>query len=255
MVAIGTIAIAAMRQVGYSKEFAAGLIANAGTLGILIPPSIVMVVYAAATNVSVGRMFLAGVIPGLVAGLMLMIAIYIVARIKNLPSEPWRGFGEILQGGKEAGWGLFLIIIILGGIYGGVFTPTEAAAVAAVYSFFIALFIYRDMGPMADQRWIQEDDSKRAKIGFSCPRLCRGDLLCLDDHVVLCHLRVGRGNLHRQNVDRPWPVPRHHGALRDSARPGIEPAEHSRLSGGKPADLAAQPVPDRAQFHSGVFQR
>jgi C4-dicarboxylate transporter DctM subunit len=167
VVAIGTIAIAAMRQVGYSKEFAAGLIANAGTLGILIPPSIVMVVYAAATNVSVGRMFLAGVIPGIVAGLMLMIAIYIVARIKNLPSEPWRGFGEILQGGKEAGWGLFLIIIILGGIYGGVFTPTEAAAVAAVYSFIIALFIYRDMGPMAGVRWLLEDDSKRSRIGFS----------------------------------------------------------------------------------------
>ena len=167
VVAIGTIAIAAMRQVGYSKEFAAGLIANAGTLGILIPPSIVMVVYAAATNVSVGRMFLAGVIPGIVAGLMLMIAIYIVARIKNLPSEPWRGFGEILQGGKEAGWGLFLIIIILGGIYGGVFTPTEAAAVAAVYSFIIALFIYRDMGPMAGIRWLVEDDSKRSRIGFS----------------------------------------------------------------------------------------
>jgi hypothetical protein len=120
------------------KEFAAGVIANAGTLGILIPPSIVMVVYSAATDVSVGRMFLAGVIPGIVAGLMLMIAIYVVARFKNLPAKNGAGFGEILAGGKEAGWGLFLIIIIIGGIYGGVFTPTEAAAVAAVYSFFIA---------------------------------------------------------------------------------------------------------------------
>ena len=167
VVAIGTIAIAGMRQVGYSKEFAAGIIANAGTLGILIPPSIVMVVYAAATDVSVGRMFLAGVIPGIVAGLMLMIAIYIVARVKGLPSEPWRGFGEIVAGGKEAGWGLFLIIIIIGGIYGGVFTPTEAAAVAAVYSFFIALFIYRDMGPMAGVKWISDTDSRPARAGFS----------------------------------------------------------------------------------------
>lgn len=167
VVAIGTIAIAGMMQVGYSKEFAAGIIANAGTLGILIPPSIVMVVYAAATNVSVGRMFLAGVVPGLVAGLMLMGAIYIVARVKNLPAEPWRGFGEIIAGGKEAGWGLFLIIIILGGIYGGVFTPTEAAAVAAVYSFFIAIFIYRDMGPMKGVRWATEDDSRQARAGFS----------------------------------------------------------------------------------------
>jgi C4-dicarboxylate transporter, DctM subunit len=167
VVAIGTIAIAGMRQVGYSKEFAAGIIANAGTLGILIPPSIVMVVYAAATDVSVGRMFLAGVIPGIVAGLMLMIAIYIVARVKGLPSEPWRGFGEIVAGGKDAGWGLFLIIIIIGGIYGGVFTPTEAAAVAAIYSFFIAVFIYRDMGPMAGITWVNDTDSRRARAGFS----------------------------------------------------------------------------------------
>ncbi len=167
VVAIGTIAIAGMRQVGYTKEFASGVIANAGTLGILIPPSIVMVVYSAATDVSVGRMFLAGVVPGIVAGLMLMIAIYIMARIKGLPAEPWRGFMEIIEGGKEAGWGLFLIIIILGGIYGGVFTPTEAAAVAAVYAFFIALFIYRDMGPMKDVPWVSDDDTKRARVGFS----------------------------------------------------------------------------------------
>ncbi|MBO6719672.1 MAG: TRAP transporter large permease [Rhizobiaceae bacterium] len=167
VVAIGTIAIAGMRQVGYSKEFAAGIIANAGTLGILIPPSIVMVVYAAATNVSVGRMFLAGVIPGIVAGLMLMIAIYVAARWRNLPAEPWKGIGEILEGGKQSGWGLFLIIIIIGGIYGGVFTPTEAAAVAAVYAFFVALFVYRDIGPMKGIRWIAESDGTGARIGFS----------------------------------------------------------------------------------------
>ncbi len=150
VVAIGSIVIAGMRQVGYTKEFAAGVICNAGTLGILIPPSIVMVVYAAAVEVSVGRMFLAGVIPGLLAGLMLMIAIYIMARVKNLPKGEWQGWGEIFAAGREAGWGLFLIVIILGGIYGGIFTPTEAAAVAAVYSFFIACFVYRDMGPLAD---------------------------------------------------------------------------------------------------------
>lgn len=148
VVAIGSIVIAGMRQVGYTKEFAAGVICNAGTLGILIPPSIVMVVYAAATDVSVGRMFLAGVIPGLIAGLMLMMGIYVYARIKGLPSQPWKGWGEVFSAAKEAGWGLFLIIIILGGIYGGIFSPTEAAAVAAVYAFFIANFIYRDMGPL-----------------------------------------------------------------------------------------------------------
>ncbi|MDJ0739938.1 MAG: TRAP transporter large permease [Gammaproteobacteria bacterium] len=150
VVAIGSIVIAGMISVGYTREFAAGVICNAGTLGILIPPSIVMVVYAAATDVSVGRMFLAGVFPGLLAGLMLMIAIYIVARIKNLPAQPWAGWGEIFDSARDASWGLMLIVIILGGIYGGVFTPTEAAAVAAVYAFLIANFIYRDMGPFRD---------------------------------------------------------------------------------------------------------
>ena len=149
VVAIGSIVIAGMRQVGYSKEFAAGVIANAGTLGILIPPSIVMVVYASATDVSVGRMFLAGVIPGLLAGSMLMITIYGIAKVKNLPKGEWQGWGEVLTSGREAGWGLFLIVIILGGIYGGIFTPTEAAAVAAIYAFLIASFVYRDMGPLS----------------------------------------------------------------------------------------------------------
>jgi C4-dicarboxylate transporter DctM subunit len=151
VVAIGSIVIAGMVQVGYTKEFAAGVICNAGTLGILIPPSIVMVVYAAATDVSVGRMFLAGVIPGLMAGGLLMIAIYVVARYKNLPAQPWAGWTEIFDSARDASWGLLLIVIILGGIYGGIFTPTEAAAVAAIYAFLIANFIYCDMGPFKEK--------------------------------------------------------------------------------------------------------
>ncbi|MDE0589330.1 TRAP transporter large permease [Halocynthiibacter sp. C4] len=154
VVAIGSIVIGAMVKAGYTKEFAAGVICNAGTLGILIPPSIVMVVYATAVEVSVGRMFLAGVIPGLLAGLMLMIAIYIMARIKGMPKGQWQGWGEIGASFREAGWGLMLIVIIMVGIYGipGVtgafFTPTEAAAVASIYAFVIASFVYRDMGPL-----------------------------------------------------------------------------------------------------------
>jgi C4-dicarboxylate transporter DctM subunit len=159
VVAIGGIVIAGMVKNGYSKDFAAGVICNAGTLGILIPPSIVMVVYAAATDVSVGRMFLGGVIPGLLAGLMLMIAIYIYARVKKIPAQPFAGWGEIFNSAKDAGWGLLLIVIILGGIYGGIFTPTEAAAVAAVYAFFISNFIYKDMGPLSDN----EPEEKKAK--------------------------------------------------------------------------------------------
>jgi len=159
VVAIGGIVIAGMVKNGYSKDFAAGVICNAGTLGILIPPSIVMVVYAAATDVSVGRMFLGGVLPGLLAGLMLMVAIYIYARVKNIPAQPFVGWQEVFDSAKDAVWGLLLIVIILGGIYGGVFTPTEAAAVAAVYAFFISNFIYKDMGPLADK----EPEEKKAK--------------------------------------------------------------------------------------------
>lgn len=149
VVAIGSIVISGMRKVGYSRDFAAGVICNAGTLGILIPPSIVMVVYAASVDVSVGRMFLGGVIPGILAGLMLMATIYLLAKLRNLPKGEWQGWREIVISARGAAWGLFLIGIILGGIYGGVFTPTEAAAVAAVYAFFVATFVHRDIGPLA----------------------------------------------------------------------------------------------------------
>ena len=157
VVAIGSIVIAAMRKMGYTKDFAAGVICNAGTLGILIPPSIVMVVYASATDVSVGRMFLAGVIPGLIAGFMLMAAIYIIAVVKKLPKGEWMGWGEVWASFRDAFWGLLLVVIIMVGIYGipgitgAIFTPTEAAAVASIYAFIVASFIYRDIGPLAGQ--------------------------------------------------------------------------------------------------------
>jgi C4-dicarboxylate transporter DctM subunit len=143
--AVGSIAVAGMVRSGYPKEFGAGIICNAGTLGILVPPSIVMVVYASATETSVGKLFIAGIVPGIVLGLSLMVVIYIVARIKKLPAQPRVTFREWLRTARRAFWGLLLLVIILGGIYSGMFTPTEAAAVAAVYSAFVALFIYKDM--------------------------------------------------------------------------------------------------------------
>jgi C4-dicarboxylate transporter DctM subunit len=146
VVAVGSIVIAGMVKAGYPQSFAAGVICNAGTLGILIPPSIVMVVYGAATETSVGKLFMAGVIPGIMLGLMLMVAIYVRARMLDLPRQPRATLGEAARAGRDSLWGLMLIVIILGGIYGGVFTPTEAAAVAAVYAFFIAVFVYRDIG-------------------------------------------------------------------------------------------------------------
>ncbi len=158
--AIGTIVIAGMVKSGYPEDFAAGVITNAGTLGILIPPSIVMLVYAAATEVSAARMFMAGLIPGLIMGGMLMVGIYIAARIKNLPRQPWSGFREILASGWSALGGLMLIIIVMGSIYGGIASPTEAAAVSAVYAFVIAVFGYRDIGPLRTTPWRYEGETK-----------------------------------------------------------------------------------------------
>jgi C4-dicarboxylate transporter DctM subunit len=143
--AVGSIAIAGMVRSGYPQAFGAGIVCNAGTLGILIPPSVVMVVYAAATETSVGKLFMAGVVPGILLGVVLMAAIYIIAVKKNLPALPRASVREWLSAARKAVWGLLLMVIILGGIYSGMFTPTEAAAVAAVYSGFVALFVYKDM--------------------------------------------------------------------------------------------------------------
>jgi C4-dicarboxylate transporter DctM subunit len=142
VVAVGSIMIAGMVSAGYTKEFAAGVMCNAGTLGILMPPSIVMVVYCAVTEQSVGRLFLAGIVPALLLASSLMLAIYIRARIIGLPAQPKASTKELIDSAKDAVWGFFLLFIIMGGIYGGIFTPTEAAA---VYAVLVSLFIYKDI--------------------------------------------------------------------------------------------------------------
>jgi C4-dicarboxylate transporter DctM subunit len=157
--AIGSIVIAGMVKAGYPERFAAGVIANAGTLGILIPPSIVMLVYSAATEVSAARMFMAGFIPGLMMGLILMITIYIVARIRNLPAQERSSLRQILKSGFIASGGILLIVIVLGSIYLGVASPTEAAAVSAVYAFLVAVVGYRDIGPLKNVPWRREGES------------------------------------------------------------------------------------------------
>ncbi len=145
VIAVGSIVITGMVEAGYSKKFAAGVICNAGTLGILVPPSLILVIYAAATDSSVGRLFMAGILPGIVLGLMLMGTIWVVAWKLDLPRQPWNGFKWLFTSAHRAAWGIMLIGIILGGIYGGIFTPTEAAAVAVVYAGVVALFVHRDL--------------------------------------------------------------------------------------------------------------
>jgi C4-dicarboxylate transporter DctM subunit len=151
--AIGSIVIAGMVRSGYPESMAAGVICNAGTLGILIPPSIVMLVYSAATEVSAARMFMAGFLPGILIGLMLMVVIFLVAIVKKLPRQPFEGVGELLGSAWSATGGLLLIIIVLGSIYGGIASPTEAAAVSAVYAFGVAVLGYRDIGPLKGVPW------------------------------------------------------------------------------------------------------
>ncbi|NTV96651.1 MAG: TRAP transporter large permease subunit [Thiobacillus sp.] len=146
VVAIGSILLPAMVKAGFPKRFGAGVITTSGALGILIPPSIVMVMYSVSTNTSVGALFMAGVIPGLVMATMLGLTTWYRARKFDYPRQAKAGFGERVKAFRESMWGLFLIIIVMGGIYTGLFTPTEAAAMSAVYAFIIAVFVYKDLG-------------------------------------------------------------------------------------------------------------
>jgi C4-dicarboxylate transporter DctM subunit len=134
-----------MVKQGFPRKFGAGVITTSGALGILIPPSLVMVMYAVATNTSVGALFMAGVIPGLVLAFLLGLTTWAIAKKNNYPRLPKASMAERLKTLREAIWGLLLIVIVIGGIYTGVFTPTEAAAMSAVYAFIIAVFVYKDM--------------------------------------------------------------------------------------------------------------
>jgi C4-dicarboxylate transporter DctM subunit len=145
VVAIGSIMLPAMLAQGYPKSFGVGVVATAGSLGILIPPSIVMIIYAVSTSESAGKLFIAGIVPGLLLAGCLMLVTYLTARQRRLPTQPRVSAGELWTAFRESLWGLLLVVIIMGGIYGGVFTPTEAAAVSAVYAFVAACFIYRDL--------------------------------------------------------------------------------------------------------------
>ena len=146
VVAIGSIMIPALIKAGYGERFSLGLITVSGSLGIVIPPSIPMILYCLVMNVSVAEMFMAGILPGLIIGISLMIFTYVMARKKNWKVGKRASFSEIVEAGKRGFWALLLPLIVLGGIYSGMFTPTEAAAVSVVYALFIEMFVYREFG-------------------------------------------------------------------------------------------------------------
>ncbi|MBI1772268.1 MAG: TRAP transporter large permease subunit [Burkholderiales bacterium] len=145
VVAIGSIILPAMVKQGYPKGFGAGVITTSGALGILIPPSIVMVMYSVSTNTSVGQLFMAGVVPGLLLAFFLGLTTWFLAKKHNYPRMPKASWAERWAAFRKSAWGLLLIVIVMGGIYTGMFTPTEAAAVSAVYAFVVAVFVYKDM--------------------------------------------------------------------------------------------------------------
>ena len=142
--AIGSVMYGAIKQAGYNEQFAIGTIATSGTLGILIPPSIVFIVFGVTADQSIGKLFMAGVVPGLMIGAMMMIATYVLAKRSGFKASQPATFKERFIAFKDAFWALLIIVIVIGGIYGGIFTPTEAGAFSVMYAFFVSFFIYKD---------------------------------------------------------------------------------------------------------------
>ena len=145
VVAIGSIVLPAMVAQGYPKEFGAGVIITAGSLGILMLPSIPKVIYAVSTNTSIGALFVAGVLPGMLLTAMLCATTWFLAKKHGYPRMPRATWAQRWKAFRESVWGLMLVVIIIGGIYSGIFTATEAAAMSAIYAFIISIFVYKDM--------------------------------------------------------------------------------------------------------------
>ena len=146
VVAIGSIMFPALVAAGYDKRFAIGLIATAGTLGPIVPPSIALIIYGSVTGTSVGRLFAAGLLPAILIASLLTAYCIVYSSIKGYSRSPFPTLREIGSAFKSAAWGLGLPVILLGGIYSGVFTPTESAAVACMYGLFVGMVIYRTIG-------------------------------------------------------------------------------------------------------------
>jgi C4-dicarboxylate transporter DctM subunit len=149
VVAIGSIILPEMVERGYPMRFGAGVITVAGSLGILMLPSIPKVIYAIATNTSIGALFVAGLLPGILLTTMLCVVTWFIARRNNYPRMTKATWGERWRAFRESVWGLMLVVIIIGGIYSGIFTATEAAAVAAMYAFFVSVYVYKAL-PLRD---------------------------------------------------------------------------------------------------------
>ena len=142
----GAVLIPGMVRQGYTVPYSAAVTAASAVVGPIIPPSIPMIIVGSLTGISVGQMFLAGAVPGLLLGLGMMVPAYVLAVRDNHPREPWRGWGEVWASGKDALWAMGMMFLILFGIVGGYFTPTEAAVIAVLYAIVVGLFVYKELG-------------------------------------------------------------------------------------------------------------
>lgn len=164
--ALGAILIPAMTKTGYDKATSAALMSTAGAIGIVIPPSITFVVYGSVTGTSIGSLFMSGIIPGILIGIVIYWAMKFCSRDCQLVQQPKASGKERWESFKNAVWGLLMPVIILGGIYGGVFTPTEAAAVSAIYGFIVGIFVYRTLKLKDIMRILRQSVSQTAVVMF-----------------------------------------------------------------------------------------
>jgi C4-dicarboxylate transporter DctM subunit len=183
VVAIGSIVLPAMQKQGFPKKFGAGVITTSGALGILMLPSIVKVIYAVSTNTSIGALFVAGVLPGLVLTVMLGATTWYIARKNDYPRLARASWRARIKAFRESIWGLFLVVVVIGGIYTGIFTATEAAAMSAVYAFFIAVYVYKDMSLKDVPRSLLESANLSAMLLYIITNAVLFSFLMTSEHI------------------------------------------------------------------------
>ena len=183
VVAIGSIVLPAMQKQGFPKKFGAGVITTSGALGILMLPSIVKVIYAVSTNTSIGALFVAGVLPGLVLTAMLGATTWSLARKNDYPRLARASWRARVKAFRESIWGLFLVVVVMGGIYTGIFTATEAAAMSAVYAFFIAVYVYKDMSLKDVPRSLLESANLSAMLLYIITNAVLFSFLMTSEHI------------------------------------------------------------------------
>ncbi|MEI9926327.1 MAG: TRAP transporter large permease subunit [Bradyrhizobium sp.] len=233
VVAVGRMTYPSLREGGYDERFAAGLIASSGAIAVVIPPSIAMIIYSMVAQQSAIALFTAGILPSLLIGLVDALYVMAYARFKGVPSNPRTNWAAIWASTRDASWSLGTIIVIFGGIYGGIFTPTEAAGVAVIYSLFVTMVVHREVN-FADL-W---------RIITSAVGLIAQIMIIVTAAGIYASLLTTSGH---PAADRRQHQRAPSAGLGDVAVPERDPAGDGKLSraAGRNPDPDASPAPDR----------